>query len=66
MTKKEVTFSNKPWITKGIHKSIKTKDYNYGKFVKTKRLIWYNRYKYFRDLLNKLIRRSKKIFLKTK
>ena len=33
---KELRWDKKPWLTKGIQKSIKNKDYTYKKFIKTK------------------------------
>ena len=52
----------KPWITKGILKSISIKNKHYKKFLKTKKSIWYQKYKYYRDLINHLIRKSKKSY----
>ena len=49
----------KPWITKSIIKSIKTKNIYYKKFLKTKSKFWYDRYKYYRNTINKLINKSK-------
>ena len=49
----------KPWISKGILKSISIKNKLYKKFLKTKKFIWYQKYKYYRDLINHLIRKSK-------
>ena len=50
----------KPWITKGILKSISIKNKYYKKYLKSKNSNWYKKYKYYRDLLNHLIRKSKK------
>ncbi len=52
----------KPWITKGILKSISIKNKHYKKFLKTKKSIWYQNYKYYRDMINHLIRKSKKSY----
>ena len=49
----------KPSISKGILKSISIKNKLYKKFLKTKKSIWYQKYKYYRDLINHLIRKSK-------
>ena len=49
----------KPWITKGILKSISNENKYYKKFLNTKNPIWYQKYKYYRDLINHLIRKSK-------
>ena len=52
----------KPWITKGILKSILIKKKLYKKVLKTKISTWYQKYKYYRDLINHLIRKSKKSY----
>ncbi len=52
----------KPWITKGILKSISIKNKLYKKFLKTKKTAWYQKYKYYRDLINHLLRKSKKSY----
>ena len=56
---KELKWDKKPWITKGIQKSIKNKIYTYKKFIKTKDNFWYIRYRNYRNSLRKLIRTSK-------
>ena len=50
----------KPWITRGILKSISIKNKYYKKFVTTKNSDFYKKYKYYRDKINHLIRKSKK------
>ncbi len=55
----------KPWITKGILKSIAVKNKYYKRFLKTKNLDIYKKYKYYRDLINHLIRKSKKSYYAT-
>ena len=57
---KEIKWSRKPWITKGIQNSIISKNIYYGKFLRTKNKKWYDKYKYFRNYIKKLIRISKK------
>ena len=52
----------KPWITKGILKSISIKNKYYRKFLKAKEPNLYKKYKYYRDLINHLIRKSKKSY----
>ena len=52
----------KPWITKGILKSISIKNKHYKKFLNTKKPFWYQKYKYHRDLINHLRRKSKKCY----
>ena len=50
----------KPWITRGILKSISIKNKYYKKFMTTKKSDYYKKYKYYRDQINHLIRKSKK------
>ena len=64
LSKKEIKLLKKPWITQGIQKSISTKNMTYRRYLKTQDNFWYDRYKYFRDLLNSLIRKSKKLYYK--
>ncbi|MCP4485640.1 MAG: endonuclease/exonuclease/phosphatase family protein, partial [Flavobacteriaceae bacterium] len=49
----------KPWITKGILKSISTKNSLLKKFMKTKDDFWFQRYRLFRNTLNRVIKSSK-------
>ena len=49
----------KPWITKGILKSISTKNSLLKKVIKTKDDFWFERYRIFRNTLNRVIRSSK-------
>ena len=51
----------KPWITKGILKSISIKNKLYKKFLNSTDSFWYQRYKYYRNTLNHLIRNSKRL-----
>ena len=60
LSKKQQKQRKKPWITNGILKSISLKNKYYKKFLKSKDPYWYQQYKYYRDTLNHLIRRSKK------
>ena len=62
VSKKMHKMRNKPWITTGILKSISVKNRYYSKFLKTKDPSCYQKYKGYRDLLNHLIRKSKKIY----
>ena len=61
ITKKIYKQRLKPWITNGILTSISVKNQCYKKFLKTKSPIIYKKYKYYRDLINHLIRKSKKV-----
>ena len=59
-TKKTKKSKPKPWLTKGIITSIKIKRKLFKQFKQTKHQLIYDSYKIYRDLLNKLIRKSKK------
>ena len=58
--KKEQRNKHKPWITKGLHKSIKVKNLTYKKLMVTEDIFYYNRYKVMRDKINHLLRSEKK------
>ena len=60
ITKKRLKQSQKPWITTGMLKSISKKNKLYKKFIMTKEEKFYNNYKVYRDLLNRLIRNNKR------
>ena len=60
LSKRECKLEIKPWITKGIRKSIKEKNKYYKHFLKTGDKFHYHRYKSYRDKLNHLIRSNKK------
>lgn len=62
LSKKEIKLKQKPWLTKGILKSISTKNKYYYKYLKTKESFWYRRYKLHRDSLNSIIKQSKNKF----
>ena len=62
LSRKQVKQQLKPWVTPGILKSISKKNQYYKKFLKTKNTFWYQRYKLYRDILNRLIRKSKNNF----
>ena len=59
-TKRQRKQQLKPRITNGILKSISTKNKLYKKFMKTRDEFWYQRYKKHRNMLNQVIRLSKK------
>ena len=63
LTKKQIRSQHKPWITKGIKRSIKNRDWIYKKFIKEKdptiKSIIYNRFKFYRNNIVKLIRKAK-------
>ena len=60
LSKRESKEINKPWITKGIRKSIKTKNLAYAQYCKTENKVFYHKYIYFRDKINHLIRKNKR------
>ena len=60
ISRKESKLKLKPWLTKGILKSIKLKNILYKKFIRNKDPFIYTRYKTYRDKINKLTKLSKK------
>ena len=62
VTKRQAKLRRKPWITTGILKSISIKNKLYKRFLKSKDNIWYQRCKYYRDMLNHLLRKSTRIY----
>ena len=64
VSKRQIKLKRKPWITSGLIKSISVKNKLYKRCLKSKDMFWYQRYKYYRDTLNHLIRKSKRIFYK--
>ena len=65
-TNKEHKLKIKPWITKGILKSIKIRDRIFNNFTKAKNNILktqlHNNYKYYRNSIVNLIKKNKKQF----
>ena len=59
ISKREQKQELKPWITKGMHKSIRVKNELYTNFIKTQDIFYYNRYKIMRDKINHLLRSEK-------
>ena len=61
LTRREVRSQGKPWLTKGILKSVKTKNYLYKKLCKTnfKNQDLYDRYRQYRNKLTYLKQQSK-------
>ena len=59
MSKRQVKFSLKPWISSGITKSLKIKNNLYKKFIKTKSVYYHTKFKLYRNKINHLIRISK-------
>ena len=64
LSKKTSKQRQKPWITSGILKSIKYKNKLFGKVIKSQEKFWYERYKYYLHMINKLISESKKSYFR--
>ena len=66
VTKKQLKHENKPWVTKGIIKSMSIRDNLLKKFIKAKNPIskstLHNRYKIYRNSITSLLRLSKKLY----
>ena len=60
LSNREIKRKDKPWITKGIRKSISEKNRLLKTFLKNKSDFYYQRYKFHRDRINHLIPISKK------
>ena len=61
LPKKQSKLRHKPWISSSILKSIKNKTLYYKTLMKTENKFWFSRYKHYRNILNILITKSKKI-----
>ena len=64
LTHKQRELELKPWITKGILTSTRVKAKLFRIFKKTKNPTDYAHYKYYRDMINSLCRKSKKQYNK--
>ena len=64
LSKKESKLKLKPWITKGILQSIKTRGNYRKKYIRKQDSFWYERYQYYRNKINMLIKKSKKNYLR--
>ena len=62
MTRKEINFRSKPWITNGIKKSIDMKSKLLNQVVKYNRKELYDKYKIYRNKINHLIDASRKSY----
>lgn len=60
VSKRQLKQSKKPWITKGILKSIKIKNKLYVNYISSKDATNFEKYKIYRNKINCLIRSSKK------
>ena len=64
LTRKQQELEFKPWITKGILVSTRIKAKLFRIFKKTKKSHDYAQYKFYRDTINSLLRKSKKQYHK--
>ena len=62
LSHKEVKFNFKPWITKGLRKSINNKTILYRHFIATKSSYSHHKYKMYRYKLTGLLLLSKKLY----
>ena len=60
LSKRQIKFSMKPWITPALKKSIQIKNRYYRKFLRTKSIYFHNKFKLYRNKLNHLLKISKK------
>ena len=64
LSKKETKLKQKLWISKAILTSIKIKNILYRKYLQKQDIFWYERCKFYRNKINKLISKSKKSYLR--
>jgi hypothetical protein len=64
LTRKQAELEFKPWITKGLLTSIRKKGKLFKIFKNTLHTADYNKYKFYRDTINSLLRKSKKQYHK--
>lgn len=62
LNKHETKSLSKPWITSAIRKSIAIKNRYLKKFIKTNNPLFHSKFKLYRNKLNHLIKRSKKLY----
>lgn len=62
LSRREVKFSVKPWITTALRKSINTKNSLYKKFIASQSELVHSKYKIYRNKLNHLLHLSKKSY----
>ncbi len=60
LTKSQMKWKQKPWISKQIQDLIKEKDHIYSKYVKNKSNFWYIRYRSLCDIVKSEIKISKR------
>ena len=64
LSKKGSKLKLKPWITKSILQSIKIRDNYQKKYIRKQDSFWYERYRYYRNKINMLIKKCKKNYLR--
>ena len=64
LSKRERKLREKPWITKGMLQSIRSKNNLYNRYITKQDQFWYHRYKFYRSKVNMLISKSKKKYLR--
>ena len=64
MTLQEMKWKQVPWVNKGIQNLIKIRDTIHRKYLRQKSTFWFNRFKYYRNMIKKLIFSSKKNYYK--
>ena len=60
LSKRELNFQSKPWVTSGISQSIRVKNKLYKQYIKTKSPYYHSRFKFYRNKVNHLICISKR------
>ena len=60
LSRKELKFMSKPWITPAIKVSISVKNKLYKKYLKTKSTYYFSKFKYYRNKLTHLLKISKR------
>lgn len=64
LSRKEVKFQSKPWITQGLKISINNKNRLYRCYLRTSSTYSHSKYKSYRNKLNRLIKLSKMAYYK--
>ena len=64
LSRQEIKWKQKPWISSNIKSMIKTKDLLYNKYLRTKNAFWHNRFKILRNNVKSSIFAAKKEFYK--
>ena len=60
LSRKEIRLKSKPWISKGLNKSIQIKNKLYKKYIKSKSSFYHAKFKLYRNKLNHLLKIRKK------